>query len=309
MSRRASVVVVVLALVTASGLVAWASGAGVTLPWTASHDRPSAVVGTPAGVPAPHPPSSPPTTRLAVAGDTGTGSDPERATAQEMAAQARTDPYNALVLLGDLVYPDGDPSLVTQRVTDPFSPVLSTGTELVPVLGNHDYRSDNQQQILRALGRDRSWYTQRVGSVLVVVLDSNRVGDPAQTAWLRRTLAAPRSPGTWVVAAMHHPAYSAGHHGSDLDVRAAWAPLFAQYGVPLVLAGHDHDYQRSRPQDGVTYVVSGGGAILRPTGQEDFTAVSSSTLHYLDLAAGTDRLVGRAIDQDGNLVDTFMIRR
>jgi len=225
--------------------------------------------------------------------------------------QARTDPYDALVLLGDLVYPDGDPSLVTQRVTDPFSPVLRTGTELVPVLGNHDYRSDNQQQILRALGRDRSWYTQRVGSVLVVVLDSNRVGDPAQTAWLRRTLAAPRSPGTWVVAAMHHPPLlrrsprvrprrARGLGAAVRAVRRPAGPRRTRPRLPALLAPGRGDLRR---------VGRGSRAILRPTGQEDFNAVSSSTLHYLDLAAGTDRLVGRAIDQDGNLVDTFTIRR
>lgn len=59
------------------------------------------------------------------------------------------------------------------------------------------------------------------------------------------------------------------------------------------------------PQDGVTYVVSGAGAKLHPTGREAFTAVSSSTLHYLDLLVYEDRMVDRAIDQAGYLVDTF----
>ena len=84
-----------------------------------------------------------------------------------------------------------------------------------------------------------------------------------------------------------------------MEVREAWSPLFAEFDVPLVLAGHDHDYQRSRPQDGVTYVVSGGGAKLRPTGREDFTAVSDSVLHYLDLLFYDDRIVGRAVDHSG----------
>ena len=90
----------------------------------------------------------------------------------------------------------------------------------------------------------------------------------------------PQPPVTWTVAAMHHPAYSAGHRGSDLAVRRAWRPLFADAGVPLVLAGHEHDYRRSTPQDGVT---------------------SSATLHHLDLPVHRDRIAGRAIDQAGNL--------
>lgn len=250
-----------------------------------------------------------PAVRIAVAGDTGTGDANEAATAAEMAFQSRTTSYDALVLLGDLVYEDGDAELVDRVVTSPFAALLDSGATLVPVLGNHDYESGEQQEILTELGRSQSWYVQRIGPLRVVVLDSNLVSDPAQEQWLRATLDREQPPGTWTVAAMHHPAYSAGDHGSDQGVREAWGPLFAQSDVPLVLAGHDHDYQRSTPQDGVTYVVSGGGAKLRPTGAEDFTAVSMSVLHYLDLLVYDDRIVATAIDQSGDVVDTFTIQR
>lgn len=250
-----------------------------------------------------------PTERIAVAGDTGTGGASEQATAQRMVAESRGVPYDALVLLGDLVYEDGDSALVDRVVNEPFAPLLDGGTELLPVLGNHDYVSGEQQQILTELGRDSPWYAERIGSVRLVVLDSDRVDDPEQTRWLQDTLASPQPAGTWTVVAMHHPAYSAGYHGSDPAVQQAWGPLFAEYDVPLVLAGHDHDYQRSIPQDGVTYVVSGAGAKLRATGREDFTAVSTSTLHYLDLLFYEDRIVARAIDQQGTLVDAFTIAR
>jgi hypothetical protein len=93
-----------------------------------------------------------------------------------------------------------------------------------------------------------------------------------------------------------------------MDVRRAWSPLFEEADVPLVLAGHDHDYQRSIPQNGVTYIVSGGGSKLRLVGRQDFTAVSESILHYVDLLVYQDRLEGRTIDHDGNLVDSFTIR-
>lgn len=304
--RHLAVLLLVLAvIITAAVLLADPPvAAGAKWPWARSQDMPSSVSGEP--VP---PVIAAPAARLAIAGDTGTGSDAERATARQMAEQAEQAPYDGLLLLGDLVYRDGNPGLVNRAVLQPFAPVLDQGTELLPVLGNHDYRSGRQQEILRALGRSRPWYVERVGPLRVVVLDSNLVHDPAQTRWLRETLAAPQPAETWTVAAMHHPAYSAGSHGSDRDVQAAWAPLFERYDVPLVLAGHDHDYQRSRPQDGVTYVVSGAGALLRPTGRQRFTAVSSSTLHFLDLLVYDDRLVGRAIDQNGRLVDTFTLTR
>ena len=251
-----------------------------------------------------------PLVRLAVAGDTGTGDAAEAATVDEMLDQTRGQaPYDGLVLLGDLVYEDGDVDEVDTAVTEPFAPLTAQGTELVPVLGNHDYESGEQAEILAALGRETPWYVARIGPVRIVVLDSEHADDPEQRSWLEQVLAAPQPPGTWTIAAMHHPAYSAGQHGSTADVQENWVPLFARYDVPLVLAGHDHDYQRSVPLDGVTYVVSGGGAKVRPTGREDFTAVSASVLHYLDLLVYPHQIVGRAIDQSGELVDQFTIRR
>jgi hypothetical protein len=251
-----------------------------------------------------------PGVRLAVAGDTGTGDSAQAATVDEMLDQTQGQaPYDALVLLGDLVYEDGDADEVDTAVTEPFAPLTAQGTELVPVLGNHDYESGEQTEILTALGRERAWYVERVGPVRIVALDSEHADDPEQRSWLERVLARPEPPGTWTIAAMHHPAYSAGEHGSTADVQENWVPLFIRYDVPLVLAGHDHDYQRSLPLDGVTYVVSGGAAKLRPTGREDFTAVSASVLHYLDLLVYPHQILGRAIDQSGQLVDRFTLRR
>jgi 3',5'-cyclic AMP phosphodiesterase CpdA len=293
LSVAAGAVAVAVALSGAAPGVSWFEGA-----------RPSPVAGgTPPSI------TAKPVARIAAVGDTGTGDLAERRTAQRMATESQQIPYDALVLLGDLIYEEGDAALVDNRITQPFADLVDDGATLIPVLGNHDYDSGEQQQILVALGRERSWYTQRIGPVRVVVLDSNLVDDPDQTRWLQLTLARPQPSATWTVVVMHHPAYSAGYHGSTASVQQAWSPLFAEYEVPLVLAGHDHDYQRSVLIDGVTYVVSGAGAKSRPTGQEDFTAVSASTLHFLDLLFYHDRVVGRAIDQSGLLVDTFTISR
>ncbi|GAB3136099.1 metallophosphoesterase family protein [Marisediminicola antarctica] len=250
-----------------------------------------------------------PASRIAVAGDTGTGTAPVGATVERMRRESRQDPYDALLLLGDLIYEDGEAAQTEARVISPFAPILDTGATLLPVLGNHDYRSNQQQQILEKLGQHTPWYVEQIGPAKVIVLDSNQADNAQQRDWLRTTLAEPVTSGTWVIVAMHHPAYSAGNHGSDMAVRNAWSPLFAEFNVPLVLAGHDHDYQRSTPQNGVTYIVSGAAARLRPTGQENFTAVSASTLHYLDLLVYDDKLLGRAIDHSGVLVDTFAITR
>lgn len=248
-------------------------------------------------------------TRIAIAGDTGTGPDSAiEATVQTMLDQGRQRSYDGLVLLGDLIYPEGDADQAQNRITDVFAPVTSGGARLVPVLGNHDYMSEEQSDILTEVGRERTWYVDQVGIVRILVLDTEQVDNPSQTAWLQETLASPTD-AAWTIVAMHKPAYSAGFHGSDERIQQQWVPLFEQYDVALVLAGHDHDYQRSTPIDGVTYMVSGGAATLRPTGREDFTEVSTSTRHYVDLLAEDDRLTLRAIDQSGMLFDSLELPR
>lgn len=245
--------------------------------------------------------------RVAVVGDPGTGDADEYAVTGALAAQHKSHPYEALLLLGDLVYPDGDLDMLDETIVDPFAPLLDEDVTLLPVLGNHDYQNGESTAIMKRLGRDSTWFAHEEGPVLFVVLDSNIVDDPAQTRWLEQTLDA--SAKTWTIVAMHHPAYSAGVHGSDLRVREEWSAVFSRYGVDLVLAGHDHDYQRSEVINGVVYVVSGAGAKTRPTGDSDVTAFSASTLHYLDLQITKDQIFGQAVDTEGRSFDRFTIRR
>lgn len=295
-----------LIVVTVCAALAVLAAAVLLMGFDRSAELPSRVAGD--KVPAV---TRPPLVRVAVAGDTGTGDAAQEATAEQMTeqAQANGSPYDALLLLGDLIYEDGEADLVDDAVTEPFAALLENGAALVPVLGNHDYASGEQTQILDALGREASWYATRVGPLRLIVLDTERTDDPQQTAWLHTTLGTTQPPDTWTVVAMHRPAFSAGHHGSDEEVQRLWAPLFDTYDVPLVFAGHDHDYQRSSPQDGVTYVVSGAGAKTRRAGREDFTVVSASRLHFVDLLAYPDRLVVRALDHDGAVLDSFELRR
>lgn len=258
----------------------------------------------------PPPVEEQPEARIAIAGDTGMRNAAEEATGKRMQIESEREggPYDALVILGDMIYPDGDADLTEASVNEPFANILDDAV-LLPVLGNHDVQSGEGAEIMRRLGRDSGWYVERIGPVRFITLDSNRVRDPRQMAWLRRELAKEQEPGTWTVPVMHHPAYSAGHHGSTKSVQRRWLPLFEQADVRLTLAGHDHDYQRSIPLNGMTHVVSGGGAKLREAGRKDFTAVSESVFHYVDLLVYDDRLEGRAIDHDGNLVDEFTIKR
>lgn len=249
----------------------------------------------------PFPADGQPLVRIAAAGDVGTGGGRERRTAEAMARLARIDPYAALLLLGDSVYPGGDPALVDDRVLEPFAPVLQTGVDLLAILGNHDVAAGKGDEVLARLGMTSRWWARSLGPVLVVGLDSTTPDDPLQRAWLSATLA--RATERWKIVALHHPPYSGGYQGSSLDARAAFSPIFEEYGVQLVLSGHEHDYQRMVPVKGVTYIVSGAAAETRRTGKTSLTAAAYSWHHFLDISAFADRIVVRAVNQDGRVFD------
>jgi hypothetical protein len=149
--------------------------------------------------------------------------------------------------------------------------------------------------------------------VAFVVLDANRPTDPEQLAFAEQALAdAATAP--WSVVVFHQPAYSCAHHGSTPDVLQAFAPLFGPRGVDLVLNGHDHDYQRFGPIDGVTYVVTGGGGgslyDMRdcPEGTPGPMA-SAVAFHFVTIEATAETLIVAARAPDGRTLDRFTLAR
>lgn len=248
----------------------------------------------------PHDP--PPDVHLAVVGDIGDSGSRLESTGRAIGRIGAETPYDALLLLGDNVYPSGDPAKLPGTVFEPFGAVLDQGAALLAILGNHDAKYyDRGEQQMRELGMPGRWWSQRIGDVLIVGLDTNTPDDEDQIAFLERTLSS--SDATWKIVALHHPPYSAGYQGSDEHVRDVFSPIFEKHGVQLALSGHDHDYQRSEPIRGVTYVVTGGAAGTRRTGEASFTAASFSWHHFVDVAVFEDRLVFRAVNQDGRVAD------
>lgn len=253
----------------------------------------------------PLPATPAPLLRLAAAGDTGDSGTRLDATADAMARLGKEAAYDALLLLGDNVYPGGDPERLQETVFDPFDDVLDQGAALLAILGNHDVSQGHGDAQIEALGMPGRWWARDLGDVLIVGLDSSSVDSTAQRDFLEETLAA--SDESWKVVALHHPPYSAGYHGSSTDARSAFSPVFERYGVQLALSGHEHDYQRSKEIGGVTYVVSGAGSGTRRTGEAGFTAVSWSSSHFLDITFYEDHLLLRAVNQQGRVADEAVI--
>jgi Icc-related predicted phosphoesterase len=248
----------------------------------------------------PFPPDDPLELHLAIVGDVGDSGSRLDATAHAVDEVDAAEPLDGLVLTGDNVYPAGDPARLPDTVFGPFADTLD-GAPLYAVLGNHDVKDGHGEAQMAALGMPGLWWARHLDDVLLIGLDSNHADDPEQRAWLDRTLS--EATEQWRIVIVHHPPYSAGYQGSSEEVRAAFVPLFERYGVQLVISGHDHDYQRSVPIEGVTYVVTGGAAGTRRTGEDDFTAASFSWHHFVELGVFADRLVLRAVNQDGRVAD------
>jgi 3',5'-cyclic AMP phosphodiesterase CpdA len=253
----------------------------------------------------PYTPHEPPAEfHLAVAGDVGEPGSRIDDTGTAVARVSTAEPFDALLLLGDNVYPDGNPAKLPRTVFGPFADVLREGVTLLAIIGNHDVKANWADAQMRALGMPARYWAREFDDVLIVGLDSNDL-DPAQLGFLEQALATTSA--RWKIIAIHHPPYSAGYQGSSVDVRAKLSPVLERYGVQLVLSGHDHDYQRSIPIAGVTYVVSGAAANTRRTDDQGFTATSFSWHHFVDIAITGDHLVLRAVGQDGRVFDEAIL--
>lgn len=174
------------------------------------------------------------------------------AAAGTAAVIAREPADTPLLLLGDLVYNTGTPEEYRDCYAPTYGKFLARS---FPVPGNHDYGvpggTGYYTYLAGRAGPDRrGYYSFDLGTWHVVALNSNvdmRRGSP-QEAWLRADLAAHR--GTkCTLAYWHHPRFSSsGVHGDDPRSQDIWRTLH-EFKADLVLAGHEHLYERFAPQD------------------------------------------------------------
>ncbi len=187
--------------------------------------------------------------------------------------------------LGDTAYPDG----TTQQLEECFGGSWGVVKDRIrfAVTGNHDVHTDDGEPLQAYLGsaaaRDgRTWFSDDLGAWHVVVLDGNCgffgdscASDSEQVRWLQEDLAA--SGARCTLALMHQPRFSSGEHGDDRAMGALWDALYAA-DAELVLAGHDHDYERFAPQasDGRLDEARGVVQVVVGTGGADLEAFKGS---------------------------------
>jgi len=204
-------------------------------------------------------PNRPDTLKFAVLGDNGTGDAPQYELADQMAAVRQLFAFSLVIMLGDNFYGSQTPANLVRKFDRPYKALLDAGVTFHAAIGNHDEAATVNYPPLNMGGR--RYYTYAVKHVRFFVLDTN-IMDAEQLRWFEAALEQAREP--WKLAYFHHPLYgNAGRHGSAVDIRVLLEPLLVKHGITVAFSGHDHIYERIKPQKGITYFVAGSGGKLR----------------------------------------------
>ncbi len=256
-----------------------------------------------------HLPNKPDGFKFAVIGDTGTGQRPEYQVAGQLADVRKQFPFGIVLMMGDNLYGSQTPADFRKKFEEPYKALLDAGVKFYAVLGNHDDPNQSSYKLFN-MGGERHFTFKPKDGIRFFALDSNYM-DKAQLAWLEKELASSHS--DWKIVFCHHPLYSSGaKHGSDVPLRAVLEPLLVKYHVSLVLSGHDHFYERMKPQQGIHYFVCGGSAKLREGNvrQADFEEKGFDRDNsFLLMEIDGDTLHFQAISRTGETVDSGSFRR
>ena len=250
--------------------------------------------------------------KFGVLGDFGTGKREQYELGNQMALVHDRFPFELVITVGDNLYGTQRPKDFQTKFEEPYKKLLDAGVKFYASLGNHDEREG--QRYYKLFNMDgKLYYTFKAPkqSVRFFALDST-YADPPQSAWLEKEL---RSAGEdWKIPYFHHPLYSSGErHGSTSSLRIAWEPLFVKYGVSIVFAGHDHFYERTKPQQEIVHFVTGSGGQLRKGNIDRSTGLTASGFDtdraFLVAEIDGDELFFNAIARTGAVVDSGVITR
>jgi hypothetical protein len=246
--------------------------------------------------------------KFAAIGDNGTGDREQYEVAQQMTAMHARFPFDLVIMLGDNMYGGQRPADFVKKFEQPYAALLAANVKFQASLGNHD-RPENVSYGPFNMNGQR-YYTYVRQNVRFFALDSTLM-DSKQLEWLEAALRDARE--EWKIPYFHHPLYSnASRHGSSVDLRLLLEPLFVKYGVNVVFSGHDHVYERLKPQKGIYYFVSGAAGQLRRGNMESSpqtAAAFDQDQSFMLVEVAGSEMFFQAISRTGRTVDSGVIRR
>jgi hypothetical protein len=255
-------------------------------------------------------PNKPDSVKFAVIGDAGTGSSSQKAVANELATWRTRFPYTFVVMVGDNMYGGESARDFQKKFEIPYKPLLDANVKFYAALGNHDDAALQRNYKPFNMNGERFYTFKPKDGVRFFALDSNYV-DKSQLDWLDKQLAGSGS--EWKIMFFHHPLYSSGEtHGSAELQRGLLEPVFVKHGVNLVLTGHEHFYERIKPQKGIQYFIIGNSAKLRKgdLSKSDLTLFGTDREYaFMLMEIAGDELFFQTINEKGQTIDTGSVRR
>jgi hypothetical protein len=245
--------------------------------------------------------------RFVVIGDTGTGSKKQYDLADILLRARAAFPFDFVLLLGDNLYGGESPKDYKNKFENVYRPILDQKVKFYATLGNHDEPAQRFYEHFNMDGKEYYRFTK--GNVAFYSLNSNYL-DKKQVKWLEDELAKDTS--EWKITFHHHPPYSSGgKHGSDTALRKVVEPIFVKYGVNAVLTGHDHFYERIKPQKGIYYFVSGAGGKLRAGDVKDNSPLTEKffdrDMSFMLVEVVDNQLHFQVLSRTGETVDAGVL--
>ena len=256
--------------------------------------------------------------RFAVIGDSGRGSRPQYDVAARMEAWRAVFPFEFVLMAGDNVYDGGTAEDYRLKFELPYKPFLDAKVKFYAALGNHDDPNQPRYELFNTGGERYYTFAKRIGllgagEARFFVLDTVYL-DHQQLRWLDRELK--RSEAAWKVAVFHHPIYTSGRYRTHAaELRRRLEPIFVRNGLDVAFSGHEHFYERTTPQQGITYFVTGAAGSLR---QGDIGADAGGgrravafdrDYHFLLAEIEGDELFFQAVSRGGETIDAGVLRR
>ena len=249
--------------------------------------------------------------KFAVIGDMGVGDRAQYEIAQQMDTQRQKFDFKIVLMTGDNLYGPERPADYRRKFEMPYAALLGAGVKFYASLGNHDER---EQRLYRHFNMGgENYYTVKAPDqdVRFFFLEST-YPDETQAKWIDEELG--KSKEKWKIVVFHHPPYSSGgRHGSNIPIRRAWEPLFVKHNVSVAFTGHEHFYERIKPQQGILYFITGAAGKLAPGDIREGSALTAAGFDrdqsFMLVEIQDDVMFFQSVSRTGRVVDSGTFTR
>ena len=245
--------------------------------------------------------------RFAVIGDTGSGTDKQQQIADVMVKYRQIFPFEFVLMRGDNLYGGETTKDYDKKFESIYKVLLDAKLKFYAALANHDEANQRMYENFNMNGIE--YYSFKKGNAAFFALNSNYM-DKKQVDWLECELS--KSTSEWKICFLLHPPFSSGRaHGPDDQLREVVEPIFLKNGVNVVFTGHEHFYERLKPQKGINYFISGAGGKLRAggVGTSQLSAKSfDQDMSFMLIEIVDDKMYFEVISRTGKDVDSGVIQ-